>query len=178
VSVISRRIVRELSDPEFRNTYKRARVRSKLVYQIRALRKQRDWLQGKLAQLMKKPQSTISRFEDADYGKLTLESLFEISDAFDLGLIVEFASYPEFIVRTSNLSAENLYAPSFSERSLVFLTRDQIPTGYVNDATQNLDQGIININVSRDASIVSNPDIRDIRTVTNITEIPTGAINV
>jgi transcriptional regulator with XRE-family HTH domain len=124
MSAISRRIVRELSDPEFRNTYKRARVRSKLAYQIRALRKQRDWLQGKLAEVMKKPQSTVSRFEDDDYGKLTLETLFEISDAFDLGLVVEFVGYAEFLVRTSDLSSNRLQAPSFDAKSLEFLTRE------------------------------------------------------
>jgi transcriptional regulator with XRE-family HTH domain len=120
--VISRRVASELSDPEFRNSYKRARVRSKLAYQIKALRKQRDWLQGKLAEIMDKPQSTVSRFEDADYGKLTLETLFEISDAFDLGLVVEFVPYPEFLVRTSNLSPEILECDSFRPEALAFLT--------------------------------------------------------
>jgi hypothetical protein len=50
-------------------------------------------------------------------------------------------------------------------------------TGHVNDATQNLDQGIVKINVSRGASIVSNPDMSEIRAATNIREIPTGVIN-
>lgn len=162
MSVISRRVALELSDDEFRNTYKRARVRSKLAYQIRALRKQRDWLQGKLAQIMSKPQSTVSRFEDADYGKLTLETLFEISDAFDLALIVEFVSYPEFLVRTSNLSVENLHTPSFSTKSLEFLTRDQMLAGYAHDATQNIKQGVFEINVSGRGHIVRNPDIKDV----------------
>ena len=120
--VISRRIAREFSNPEFRKTYKRARVRTKLAYQIRALRKQREWLQGKLAEVMNKPQSTVSRFEDIEYGKLTLETLFEISDAFDLGLIVEFVSYPEFLIRTSNLSHDNLIASGFSDAHMQFLT--------------------------------------------------------
>ncbi len=170
MSVISRRIARELSDQEFRNTYKRARVRSKLVYQIRALRKQRDWLQGKLAEIMGKPQSTVSRFEDAEYGKLTLESLFEISDAFDLGLIVEFVSYAEFLVRTSNLSADNLYAPSFNANSLEFLTRDTgMATGHMHDATQDLEQGILEINVSGRGKIIAE---------IQATDITPGAINV
>jgi transcriptional regulator with XRE-family HTH domain len=173
MSVISRRIAQELSDEEFRNTYKRARVRSKMVYQIRALRKQREWLQGKLAQVMGKPQSTVSRFEDADYGKLTLETIFEISDAFDLGVIVEFVSYPEFLVRTSNLSAENLYAPSFSTKSLEFLTRDPQAVGYVNDAIQKLDHSVVEINVSDRGRVVS-----DIKATTEVAEISQGERNV
>jgi len=122
MSAISKRIVRELEDIEFRNEYKRARVRTKIAYQIKALRKQRDWLQGKLAQLMGKPQSTVSRFEDVDYGKLSLETLFEISDAFDLGLIVEFVGYPEFMIRTSDLSEDRLTAQSYSTASMAFLS--------------------------------------------------------
>lgn len=176
MSVISKRVARELSDEEFRNTYKRARVRSKLVYQIRALRKQRDWLQGKLAEVMGKPQSTVSRFEDADYGKLTLETLFEISDAFDVGLIVEFVSYPEFLVRTSNLSVDNLYAPSFSDKSLQFLTRDAgMLGGHIHDATQNLDHGVVKINVSGRGEIINIKAATE-GAVTSVTEV--GAVNV
>jgi transcriptional regulator with XRE-family HTH domain len=179
MSVISRRVARELSDQEFRNTYKRARVRSKLSYQIRALRKQRDWLQGKLAEVMGKPQSTVSRFEDADYGKLNLETLFEISDAFDLGLIVEFVSYPEFLVRTSNLAPAHLYAASFNEKSLAFLTRNEPPSMHVHDAAnKQFDKGIIEVNVSGRGQLVSAPDPDNIRA--NITSANTiqGTANV
>jgi transcriptional regulator with XRE-family HTH domain len=171
MSVISRRIARELSEPEFRNTYKRARVRSKLVYQIRALRKQRNWLQGTLAKLLNKPQSTVSRFEDAEYGKLSLETLFEISDAFDVGLIVEFVSYPEFLVRTSNLSQENLYAQSFSTKSVEFLTREQVP-GHVHDAIQPPVKGSFEINVSGLGMVVA-----EIKPSSDAAEI-SGALNV
>jgi transcriptional regulator with XRE-family HTH domain len=132
--VISRRIARELTDKEFRNTYKRARVRTKLAYQIKALRKERDWLQGDLATAMDKPQSTVSRYEDLEYGKYTLESLFELSDAFDLGLIVEFVTYPEFLMRTSNLTEHNLKAASYSAAQLEFISRSHTQLAHVHDA--------------------------------------------
>ena len=124
MSAISKRIVRELSNKEFRNPYKRARVRSKIAYQIRAMRKKRAMLQGKLADLMGKPQSTVSRFENEDYGKWTLETLLEISDAFDVGLVVEFVDYPTFMIRTSNLAPENLNAESYNEKDIEFLSRE------------------------------------------------------
>jgi transcriptional regulator with XRE-family HTH domain len=175
LSVISRRVARELSDPEFRNSYKRARVRSKIVYQIRALRKQRDWLQGKLAELMGKPQSTVSRFEDADYGKLTLETLFEISDAFDLGLVVEFVGYPEFLIRTSNLSPDHLRCKSYNEKSLQFLTRET-PTHHVHQtSTDSIAK--IDINVTGGAW-VSAFGPNDTKAITYEAAAPTGVANV
>lgn len=149
MTVISRRIARELADKEFRNSYKRARIRSKLVYQIRALRKQREWLQGKLAEIMGKPQSTVSRFEDADYGKLTLETIFEISDAFDVGVIVEFVSYPEFLVRTSNLSYDVLTVSAFTEKSLAFLTTETPVTTAHTQNIINTDSANIEINTAQ-----------------------------
>jgi transcriptional regulator with XRE-family HTH domain len=156
MSAISRRIVRELSDREFRNTYKRARVRSKLAYQIRALRKQRDWLQGKLAEVMNKPQSTVSRFEDDDYGKLTLETLFEISDAFDLGLVVEFVGYQEFLVRTSDLSSDRLRASSFDAKSLEFLTREIPPNAaHVHQAHATDSSAVETIEVAQRGILIS-----------------------
>jgi len=178
MSVISRRVARELSDEEFRNTYKRARARSKLVYQIRAMRKERAWLQGKLAEMMGKPQSTVSRFEDTDYGKLSLETLFEISDAFDVGLIVEFASYPEFLVRTSNLAPQHLYAPGFNEKSLAFLTRDEPLPAYVHEATQRFDKGVLEVNVSGPGHVVSKPDPDEVRGNITSANIVQGASNV
>ena len=132
MSAISKRIAKELSDPEFRNAYKRVRIRSKIAYQIRALRKQREWPQGKLAEVMDKPQSTVSRFEDADYGKLTLETLFEISDAFDLGLVVEFTDYPCFLIHTSDLSEENLRVESYNSKQLEFLFREPSALGHMH----------------------------------------------
>jgi hypothetical protein len=83
----SSELVRELSDKEFRHEYMMDQVRSRIAFQIRALREQRQLNQGDLAKLSGKTQSVISRLEDPDYGKLSLQSCLEIAVAFDLPLL-------------------------------------------------------------------------------------------
>jgi transcriptional regulator with XRE-family HTH domain len=89
---------------------------------MKAMRKGRAWLQDKLASVMGKPQSTISRWESEDYGKWTLESLFEVADAFDVAVVVEFVSYADFMIRTSDLSPERMAVSSYTEKGMAFLT--------------------------------------------------------
>jgi len=119
MSAISKKVIENLSDKEFRDTYVRARVRTMITYQVRWLRKRRGWLQGKFAQVLGKPQSTVSRFEDPQYGKLTLETLFQIASAFDVALVIQFVSFPEFLRRTRDVSPEALSADSFDEKQLL-----------------------------------------------------------
>ena len=125
MSAISRSILKRLPDREFRNAYRRARVRTLLAYQIRAIRKKRGWLQGMFAEALKKPQSVASRYEDPGYGKYTLETLHDIADAFDCGLVVKFEPYQDFLIKTSDLTAENLLAEAFNANYLHFLETER-----------------------------------------------------
>jgi len=43
------------------------------------------------------PQNAISRLESPDYGKATLTTLKRIASAFDVGLVVRFVPFTEFV---------------------------------------------------------------------------------
>lgn len=101
-----------------RDAYLAAQTRTHLAQQIRSIRGQRGWSQGDLGEALGKPQSAISRIEDREYGKFSLQTLFELASAFDCGLVVQLVPYAEFLSRTSDLSPEALAAPTFSRESL------------------------------------------------------------
>jgi transcriptional regulator with XRE-family HTH domain len=116
-------LVRELTDKEFRDEYMMDQVRSYVAFQIRALREQRRWLQGDLAEAADKTQSVISRIEDPDYGKLSLQTCLEIAIAFDLPLLVQFVEWDDWLARMSNVSPSALRKRSFDANRLLEIHR-------------------------------------------------------
>ena len=124
MSVISKRFADELNDKRMRDAYLSAQTRTRLVNQIRTLRDQRGWSQGEFAARLGKPQSNVSRLENREYGNFNLKTLFELANAFDVGLVVEFVAYDEFLRRTHHLSSTALRVPGFSATALDDLSRE------------------------------------------------------
>jgi transcriptional regulator with XRE-family HTH domain len=129
VNVISKRLADELGEKRMRDAYLAAQTRTKLVNQIRAIRTQRGWSQGDFAKRLGKPQSNISRLENREYGNFTLKTLLELANIFDCGLVVEFAPYEEFLLRTHDLAAGVLEVPQFHSAALQPLTEDLVTFG-------------------------------------------------
>jgi len=109
----------EFRDPEFRHEFMAEHIRSGIAYQIRAMRDARRWNQKKLATKAGKPQSVMSRLEDPDYGKVSIQTLIGLAKAFDVALLVRFVGFGEFLIRTADLSPDALNAPEFNDDPLV-----------------------------------------------------------
>jgi transcriptional regulator with XRE-family HTH domain len=107
--------VDQLSDREFRHAYMTDQVRTHIALAIRILREQegREWSQAELGKRCDKPQSWISKLEDPEYGKVSLQTLFEIAEAYDLPLLVQFPEWSEWLRRMKNQSRENFEKKSF-----------------------------------------------------------------
>lgn len=108
---------RMMNKPALRNAYVEAEIRTSVAHQIRAIRTSRGLTQSGLAKQMGTTQAAISRIEDPSYGKLTLQTLFDLSRVFDTGLRVEFVSMISMLNKTykPRLSSRNI--PSFSDEA-------------------------------------------------------------
>jgi transcriptional regulator with XRE-family HTH domain len=113
--------LKQLSDEEFREAFMADQVRSHIALAIRALRRQpeRQWSQKQLGERAGKPQSWISKLEDPDYGQVTLQTLFEIANAFKLPLLVQFPEWGDWLERLRDQSRTALEKNSFNLDRLV-----------------------------------------------------------
>ena len=115
VNWVRRKIDEALDDPKFRSDYVATALRRNIAHQIRAMRDARGWNQAELGKKAGKLQSNISRIEDPDYGRVSLQTLIDVAEAFDVGLLVRFVSFSELLEQTADLSLEALNAPSYAD---------------------------------------------------------------
>jgi len=118
--------LRELTNDQRRNVFVVDQVRTRLALLIRALREQRRWSQTEFGRQLGKPQSVVSRLEDPDYGKLSLQTLFEVAAAFGLPLYIDMPSWEEWFRLTSNMSNVSLERHGFDPDQLASIRRDQL----------------------------------------------------
>ena len=108
-------LLRIEEDKEYRDSYLESSVRAGIGYQVQAIREQRNLTQRDLASLTGTTQSSISRLEDEEYGRVSLQTLLSIAKATETALIVRFAPYDEFMRFAKNLSPAALQVPTISE---------------------------------------------------------------
>ena len=91
------------------------RVRTSIALQIRRLRENGDMSQSDLAARVGTRQSAVSRLENTDYGRASVQTLLDIANALDVALVVKFVSYPEFLLQHGKVTPDALSAETFSQ---------------------------------------------------------------
>ena len=122
------RLFNYLADDEIRPIFISEHIREQIALQIRTMRENRQWTQTELGERAGIPQPRISLLEDPDYSGLTLATLKRIAQAFDVGLIVRFASFGEVADWTVNLEPKHLTPPSYGEERQMALA--EAPGGH------------------------------------------------
>lgn len=107
----------DLQNKDYRDAFVDAMIRTGIAFQIKALRKREDMSQKELGELVVTPQNVISRYENPDYSGFTLKTLQRLASAFDVALIVKFATFRELRKLTEDRSPDNLSVPSFPHES-------------------------------------------------------------
>lgn len=108
---------RKLRDPEYRNAFVSSTVAARLAVRIYNLRKKSDLSQLQLAEKTGMKQARISVLEQGDYQNFTFSTLKKIAAAFQVAVIVDFVSFPDFMRWADNLKAESV-TPETLEESL------------------------------------------------------------
>ena len=91
------------------------RIRTYIALQVRELRESNNLSQSDLAEKTGTHQSAISRLENTDYGRMSVQTLIDLATAMDVALVVKFASYEDFLSQHSDVRPSALSVESFSE---------------------------------------------------------------
>jgi len=114
-AILPKRTLQKLSNKRYRVAFVGARVRNWIAYQIRTIREQRGLSQVEFAKEIGKPQSVISRLEDPNYGKLSVQTLLEVAAAFNVALLVKFVDFASFLRATGDASESGMQVADFDE---------------------------------------------------------------
>lgn len=110
-----RHLASKFSNKEFRDLYVDSHITNGVSFQIRGMRKGRKWSQKKLATEIGTQQEAISRLENPDYGRFSLDTLKKVAAVFDVALLVRFIPFSELAARTTSMTRRTIDVPSYSE---------------------------------------------------------------
>jgi transcriptional regulator with XRE-family HTH domain len=118
MSELIERLRTDFQDEEYRHSYAEECLNTMIATQIKILREQRGWNQGKLAEKTGMKQPRIPLLEDSNYSNWTINTLKRFARAFDVGLTVRFDAFSDVVLDFESLSRESLERPSFKDDSL------------------------------------------------------------
>jgi transcriptional regulator with XRE-family HTH domain len=131
LSTLSKLHAKLASGRRYREAFVSSQLKRGIPFQVRALRKQRDWSQERLAQEANLTQGVISRAEDPDYGNLTLNTLLRIAAGFDVAFAGKFVPFSELGRWFLNQSETTVQVPSFDD-DVTFIERKEPQSEQLN----------------------------------------------
>jgi len=141
------------ADREFRASYFAQHLRMFLADQIRGLRG--DMSQAEFGRVLNKPQSVVSRIEDEEYGRVSLQTLIDVAQSLDIGLIIKFVDFPTFLRETADMSDEAIVPRSYTDDQMSDLLQKDATTQPTADGTaRSMPSSLHSLN-----AVPSDPDV-------------------
>jgi transcriptional regulator with XRE-family HTH domain len=109
------RLRKRFANPDYRHGYFNAFLNTTLAAQIKALRERQSSTQAQLAAKIGTVQSGVSTLENVNYSRWSVSTLRKLARAFDVGLIVRFASFGEVLGEIESFGEERIAPPPFSD---------------------------------------------------------------
>jgi transcriptional regulator with XRE-family HTH domain len=109
------RLLEQLKNKDYRDAFVSEMINTGIPFQIRALRKQRNWSQQEMSEKTGMKQERISVLEDPNYGKLSLSTLKKFASALDIGVLVKFVPISDLVKWELTLSSDSLKALSYDQ---------------------------------------------------------------
>lgn len=106
-----------LTNKSFRKAFVYEHIKRSIPFQIRTMRTERKWSQAKAGEMLSKQQNAISRLESPAYGKMNLQTLMEVAEGFDVGLLIKFVPFSRLVKEYEDVSFESLSAKSVSDKA-------------------------------------------------------------
>jgi hypothetical protein len=104
-----RNLVERFRDKAYRDSYIAGYTRRFLARQMRKFRG--DTSQEEFGDLIGKQQTVVSRLEDPNYGKWTLQTLFDVAAKLNLAVLIRFVDVPTFLKYTEESASEDAFRP-------------------------------------------------------------------
>lgn len=109
------KVIEELQDKATRDAFVSSQISIPIAFQISALRQQRGWTQKQLAEKAGMLQPRINTLERPSGSEPNLRTLKRLASAFDVALIVRFASFSEVLKWAEEFSPDTFEVPSFDK---------------------------------------------------------------
>jgi transcriptional regulator with XRE-family HTH domain len=109
------RMLTELRDPVYRESYAEHHLNSVLATQIRTVREQRGLTQERLAKKIEKHQAAISRIENVNYARWNVRTLKKVANALGCWLDIRLESWGKLVEAVDQYSTENLRRERFED---------------------------------------------------------------
>lgn len=134
----------KLKNIKYRHAYLKEHIRIGIASQIRILRTKANLNQSQLAEKVGTKQSVISRLEDPDSGTVNLNTLLKIAEAFDVGLLVKFASFGKFIEESQDISPTALAVSNYAEEfGSIQIQADLVFSDIISEQTVNISPTLV-----------------------------------
>jgi transcriptional regulator with XRE-family HTH domain len=135
------RKLQKFLDDAYRASYLDGHIKGSIAYQMLALREKEGRNQTQFGELIGKPQSVVSRLEDAEYGGVNVNTLIEIASRLGIGLLVRFCDFETLLA--ANISPEGLAVENINETIQRRLQPSLAQTAaYISAPTMATNEGI------------------------------------